>query len=67
MRNHEDINLNILAYKDQHNIFIERFKKYKNIHINVFDDVKEMFKISDVIVSCVTAATSLFDENDEER
>lgn len=66
MRNHEDINLNILAYKDQHNIFIERFKKYKNIHINVFDDVKEMFKISDVIVSCVTAATSLFDENDED-
>lgn len=66
MRNHEDINLNILAYKDQHNIFIERFMEYKNIHINVFDDVKEMFKISDVIVSCVTAATSLFDENDED-
>lgn len=66
MRNHNDIELNILAYKDQHNIFIERFKQYKNIHINVFDDVKEMFKISDVIVSCVTAATSLFDENDED-
>ena len=25
-----------------------------------------MFKISDVIVSCVTAATSLFDENDSD-
>lgn len=66
IRNNENIELNILAYKDQHNLFIERFKEYKNIHINVFNDVKEMFKISDVIVSCVTAATSLFDKNDED-
>lgn len=66
MRNHEEIELNILAYKDQHELFIERFKNHKNIHIKVFNDVKEMFKISDVIVSCVTAATSLFDENDED-
>lgn len=66
IRNHEEIELNILAYKDQHELFIERFRNHKNIHIKVFNDVKEMFKISDVIVSCVTAATSLFDENDED-
>lgn len=66
IRDHEEIELNILAYKDQHELFIERFRNHKNIHIKVFNDVKEMFKISDVIVSCVTAATSLFDENDED-
>lgn len=66
LRNHEDIELNILAYKNQHELFIERFKKYKNIHIKVFNNVKEMFRISDVIVSCVTAATSLFDEDDRD-
>lgn len=66
MRNHEEINLNILAYKDQHIQFIERFKDFENIHIKVFEDVKEMFKISDVIVSCVTAMSSLFDENDND-
>lgn len=66
LRNHEDIELNILAYKNQHKLFIDRFREYKNIHVNVFTDVKEMFKISDVIVSCVTAATSLFDENDKD-
>lgn len=66
IREHEEIELNILAYKDQHELFIERFRNHKNIHIKVFNDVKEMFKISDVIVSCVTAATSLFDENDED-
>lgn len=66
MRNHTEIELNILAYKDQHFKFIERFKNYKNIHINVYEDVKEMFKISDVIVSCVTATNDLFDENDKD-
>lgn len=66
IRNHGEIELNILAYKDQHVQFIERFKNYSNVHITVFNDVKEMFKISDVIVSCVTAATSLFDENDSD-
>ena len=42
----------------------ERFKNYENLHISVYKDVKEMFKISDVIVSCVTATNEIFDDND---
>lgn len=63
--NNREIFLKILAYKNQHTLFIERFKEYKNIHIEVYEDTKKLIKESDVIVSCVTAKDDLFaDEKD---
>lgn len=64
IRKNESIHLNILAYKNQHELFIKRFEDFKNITFTVFDDVKEMIKVSDVIISCVTNTNSLFDEDD---
>lgn len=64
MENHKELDIHILAYKNQHEEFIERFKEYGNIRFTVHTDIKEMFGISDVIVSCVTAATSLFSDDD---
>lgn len=61
----KDITFKILAYKNQHNLFIERFTEYKNIHFEVYQDTKELIRESDIIVSCVTAKDDLFaDESD---
>ena len=55
-----DFNVNVLAYKNQHNDFINRFSDYKNIHFSVYNDMEEIIKHSDVIISCVTVANSVF-------
>lgn len=60
INNFEEINVNLLAYKDQHEDFIRRFSEYKNIHFTVYNSVEEMIKESDVVVSCVTSADSIF-------
>mgnify|MGYP004534441565 CR=1 FL=1 len=63
--NHSELNFRILAYKDQHNQFIERFKEYNNIHFEVYSEAKELIRDSEVIVSCVTAKDDLWaDEQD---
>ena len=62
---HAELNFKILAYKDQHTQFIERFKEYDNIHFEVYSDAKELIRDSEVIVSCVTAKDDLWaDEKD---
>ena len=63
--NQADLNFKILAYKDQHTQFIDRFREYKNIHFDVYSDAKELIRDSDVIVSCVTVKNDLWaDEQD---
>lgn len=54
------LDVSVLAYKNQHEGFIERFKAHKNIHFEVHDDVEEMIGGSDIVVSCVTATDSVF-------
>ena len=58
----ENLKINILAYKDQHISFMERFKDFSNLQFNVYTNVKDMIKISDVIFSCVTTADCCFAE-----
>lgn len=60
INNHKEICVNLLEYKNQHIDFINRFKKYKNIHFNVYSNIEEMITKSDVIVSCVTATNTIF-------
>lgn len=60
---HEEINVKLLAYKDQHELFMERFKDFKNINFEIFHDTDEFMCGSTVIFSCVTAATSLFSDD----
>lgn len=54
------LDVSVLAYKNQHEGFIERFKAHKNIHFEVHDDVEEMIGGSDIVVSCMTATDSVF-------
>ena len=60
--NHEEITVKLLAYKNQHELFMERFKNFHNIHFEVFSDTDEFMRSSTVIFSCITAATSLFSD-----
>ena len=54
------LDVSVLAYKNQHEDFIERFRTHKNIHFQVYDDVEEMIGTSDIVVSCVTATDCIF-------
>ena len=54
----------LLSYKNQAELFIERFKNYSNVTFTVCDDVKELVAQSDVIVSCITEAQGLLCEDD---
>lgn len=53
----------ILKYKDQAELFIERFKDYKNISFEIVDDNESLIKNADVVISCVTAANTIIGED----
>lgn len=61
----KDIDVAILEYKDQHKSFIQRFKDFSNIHFITYNNVRDMIRDSDVVVSCVTAANSCFAEPED--
>lgn len=54
------LQVSLLAYKDQADSFIDRFKDYPNISFTVYSDVQQMIADSDVIISSVTVAHELF-------
>lgn len=52
-------NVKLLRYKDQAELFIERFKDYKNVEFEIVDDINEMARTVDVFISCITSANGL--------
>ena len=48
------LSIKLLRYKDQAKLFAERFSKYDYLHFNIVDDVKDVVKGSDVVISCAT-------------
>lgn len=54
---HFDIQL--LRYKNQADLFIERFKDYDNVSFSIVDDINDMASSVDVFVSCITDASGL--------
>lgn len=55
----------ILRYKDQAELFIERFKDYKNVEFEIVDDINEMARTVDVFISCITSANGLLVEDEK--
>ena len=55
----------LLKYKDQADLFIERFKEYDNLKVEVFDDINTLVKESSVLISCITYAGELLCPHDE--
>ncbi len=58
-------NVLLMKYKDQAELFAERFKDYPNVGFSIMDDAEKMTEESDVIVSCVTEANELICANDK--
>ncbi len=62
------LNIKLLKYKDQAELFINRFSGYDNLRFSVVDTAGEAVKGSDVVVSCATyfeddiCADDCFDE-----
>lgn len=65
INNNNIINVNLLAYKNQHELFQQRFANYKNIQFNVYENINKLIQNSDVIISCVTTANSYFAEPED--
>lgn len=57
-------NVMLLRYKNQAELFIERFKDYGNVTFTVCDEAKGLVAESDVIVSCITEANGLLCDDD---
>ncbi len=58
--NNAPIEVHLLHYKEQAELFMERFKDYANITFRVYNSCVDLIKESDVVVSCVTVANELF-------
>lgn len=55
----------LLRYKDQAELFIERFKDYKNVLFEIVDDINELARTADVFISCITSANGLLIEDEK--
>lgn len=47
-------NIKLLRYKNQAELFEERFKEFSNLKFEIIDDVRDLIKGSDVIISAAT-------------
>lgn len=56
----QDLEVTVLAYKNQHIEFIERFRNHQNIKFEICNDIEKMISNSEIVVSCVTAIDSIF-------
>ena len=61
----QQITFRLLKYKNQANLFIERFKDYSNLTIKVVDDIETLVKESNVLISCITSASGILCPNDK--
>lgn len=57
--------IKLVKYKDQAELFIERFKKYKNVSFEIVDSAEEMASEVDVFISCITNAQGLLVPNEK--
>lgn len=53
------ITIRLLRYKDQAELFMERFKDYPKVSFEIIDDKDIFVAEAEVLVSCVTVATEL--------
>lgn len=54
----------LLKYKDQADLFKERFASYNNVNFEVIDNINQLATISDVFISCITSAKGLLVEDE---
>lgn len=57
--------VHLLKYKNQAELFMERFSQYNNVTFKVLDNVNELAATSDVLFSCITDAKGLLVEDEK--
>ena len=60
---HFDVKL--FRYKDQAELFAERFKNYTNVKFEIVDDINELARNVDVFISCITSANGLLIQDEQ--
>lgn len=55
----------LLKYKDQAELFINRFSNYRNVEFCIVDTIEELIETSDVVISCITEANDLLCKKEE--
>ena len=55
----------LLRYKDQAELFIERFRDYMNVTFEIVNDINKMARTVDVFISCITSADGLLVEDEK--
>lgn len=55
----------LLRYKNQAELFMERFSGYDNVNFKVLEDISDLARTSDVIFSCITSADGLLVEDEQ--
>lgn len=53
----QSFHIKLKRYKDQAELFIERFSTYENVTFSIIDSNEELIRESDIIISCITMAT----------
>lgn len=61
----KNFNVKLLRYKNQAELFIERFKGYSNVEFEIVDDINELARTVDVFISCITSANGLLVEDEK--
>lgn len=54
VENRRPLKIKLLRYKDQAELFVERFHAFQNISFEIVDDVNKLVQGSDVVLSCAT-------------
>lgn len=55
----------LLRYKDQTDLFLDRFKDYHNVQFSVVNSMEELLNDVDVLISCITSACGLLVEDEK--
>ena len=55
----------LLKYKNQAELFAERFADYTNVTFDIIEDINEIARAADVFISCITSADGLLVEDEK--
>lgn len=57
----------LLRYKDQADLFAERFSGYENVRFEIVGDPEKLIRDADVVISCITSAKGIIAPDDSFR
>ncbi len=58
------VKFRLLKYKNQADLFMDRFRNYDNLEIEIVDDIEILVTHSQVLISCITSANGIMCPND---